>query len=111
MSYFPKLDQRYSNFKNWMDLRKEQGADVSVFEREIGHLMNEAAELLQDMKPPFTDKYYEPIPLDEIKAARPKGPRALKYDLTDDQLYDKMLGAWLGRGCLLYTSPSPRDRS
>ena len=103
MSYFPKLDQRYSNFKNWMDLRKEQGADVSALEKEVGAYLEGLSRQLESMKPPFTDKYYEPIPLAKIKAARPKGPRTLPYTLTDDRLYDKMLGAWLGRGagCVL----------
>ena len=103
MPYFPKLDRHYADFKNWMDLRKEQGADVSDWERQAGFVLWQLAIELKHLKPPFTDKYIEPISLKKIKAARPKGPSALKYDLTDDQLYDKMLGAWLGRGagCVL----------
>ena len=103
MSYFPKLDQDYGTFKNWMDLRKEQGANTSTLEAEASRLLKELTIRLQDVKPPFTDKYHEPIPFDQIKAARPKGARTLPYGLTADQLYDKMLGAWLGRGagCVL----------
>lgn len=103
MSYFPKMDQRYNYLKAWLDLRKEQGADISDVEKELNVLLKTLTREVEQMKPPFVAKYVEPIPLKQIKAARPKGPRALPYDLTDDQLQDKMLGAWLGRGagCVL----------
>jgi ADP-ribosylglycohydrolase len=47
--------------------------------------------------------YEEPGELDAIRRARPTGPRRLHLDLDDDEAYDHLYGAWLGRcaGCLL----------
>jgi len=47
--------------------------------------------------------FVEPSDLEGIRAARPDGPRQLTYQPTDDQLFDQMYGAWLGRcvGCAL----------
>ena len=98
MSYFPKLDQEFAYMKAWLDLRKEQGADVSELDRDLRSIFRAVSRGLESEKPPFTDKYHEPISLKEIRSARPKGPRSLPYRPTDQQLYDKMLGAWLGRG-------------
>jgi ADP-ribosylglycohydrolase len=103
VSYFPKLDQEYGCMKAWLDLRKEQGANVAELEKELRTMLRSISRGLESVKPPFTDKYHEPIPLKQIKAARPNGPRRLAYNLTAEQIYDKMLGAWLGRGagCIL----------
>lgn len=103
MSYFPKMDSDYDMFKHWISLRKEQGADVSQMEKQLRILIRQLTREAERMKPPFTSKYIEPIPLKAIKAVRPKGPRVLPLALTDKQLYDKMLGALLGRGagCVL----------
>jgi ADP-ribosylglycohydrolase len=45
----------------------------------------------------------EPSDIAEIKALRPDGPRQMSVDLTEEQLADKVLGAWIGRaaGCML----------
>ncbi|MDH7481473.1 MAG: ADP-ribosylglycohydrolase family protein [Armatimonadota bacterium] len=103
MSYFPKLDQEYQTFKAWLELRKEQGADVSAIEKEARGFLADLSRILERVNPPFTTKYHEPVELEHIRLARPKGPRTLPYSLTDDKLYDKMLGALLGRsaGCIL----------
>ncbi len=98
MAYFPKMDADFNGMKSWMDLRKEQGADVTAVEKELRDLACRLTRELQVMKPPFNDKYHEPISLGDIKSARSKGPRKMAYDLTDAKLYDKMLGSWLGRG-------------
>jgi ADP-ribosylglycohydrolase len=103
MSYFPKLDSEYEMLKHWMSLRKEQGADLSRMEKQIRTLIRNLIREAEKMKPPFTRKYVEPISLKDIKAVRPKGPRVLDFSLTDEELYDKILGALLGRGagCVL----------
>ena len=103
MSYFPKLDHQFNSFKSWLELRKEQGIDVSDVEKDVRRLLNSYSQGMEAMKPPFTTKYHEPISLKDIRAARPKGSRKLQYNLSDAKLYDKMLGAWLGRGagCVL----------
>lgn len=103
MSYFPKLDQEFGSFKSWMDLRKEQGLDVSDIEKEVVAYLKSLRRGLETTNPPFGTRHVEPVAYKDILKARPKGPRTLKYDLTEDQLNDKMLGAWLGRGagCVL----------
>jgi len=47
--------------------------------------------------------YQEPSTLEEIRGLRPPGPRTLEVALSDEQLFDKIYGGWLGRcaGCLL----------
>ncbi len=47
--------------------------------------------------------FEEPSALEAIRAARPEGPRRLPVKLSEEQLWDKILGGWLGRcaGCLL----------
>ncbi|MBP6963175.1 MAG: ADP-ribosylglycohydrolase family protein [Armatimonadetes bacterium] len=103
MAYFPGLDREFGSFRSWMDLRKEQGLDVSDIEKEVVAYLRSLRRGLESKDPPFGTKYLEPVAYKSILKARPKGPRSLKFDLTDEQLYDKMLGAWLGRGagCVL----------
>lgn len=47
--------------------------------------------------------YNEPSELEKIKAWRPKTAMLPKLRLSEEQIYDKVLGAWIGRtfGCLL----------
>ena len=94
----------------------DEGKDLSSVEGEFDRLLesdlNEAtnqhdAQTLLDrtialpIKPDFP--YEEPSDLDGIKAARRQRPTLAEMSLTDDQLFDKLYGAWLGRccGCLL----------
>ena len=79
MSYFPKLDKEFGGFKSWMDLRKEQGLDVSDVEQEVVEHLRTLRQGLEAINPPFGTKYVEPIPYKDILAARPKGPRSLPY--------------------------------
>lgn len=45
--------------------------------------------------------YHEPNDLDAIHSSRPRitGSRALPLNCTDEALFDKLYGAWLGRCC------------
>lgn len=47
--------------------------------------------------------YREPSDLDGIRANRPDGPRRYEQKISQHELRDRLLGAWLGRcsGCLL----------
>lgn len=47
--------------------------------------------------------YQEPSDLEHIRALRPQGRRHFDRGLNADELYERLLGAWLGRcsGCLL----------
>ena len=101
MPYFGKLAGEFNRLTMWLDVKHEQGAKVGEIERELSRAINAASNKVQKLKP--SAKFDEPNSLAAIQKARPKGPRVIDLDLTDEQLYDKMLGAWLGRsaGCML----------
>jgi len=52
---------------------------------------------------PLSLQPWEPSTLEEIREARPEGPRDLPVALSDDTIYDRIYGGWLGRaaGCAL----------
>lgn len=96
----------------------DEGKDIKEVEKEFEDLINLLSEGVplkyQERVNSFFDRisnlplrsdypYYEPSTLEEIKKVRPEGPRKIKVDLDEKVLYDKILGAWLGRcsGCLL----------
>jgi len=60
-------------------------------------------DALANLKPSPDFPYEEPDELEQIRAHRPDGPRHIAAPLSDEQLDDKTLGAWLGRaaGCML----------
>ena len=101
MPYYGKLAHQFHVLHEWMDLKREQGADIKPLEKEIAEFIWQANAKVRRLKSPGGQD--EPDDLQAIRKARPDGPRVLPYDLTSDQLYDKMLGAWLGRsaGCML----------
>ena len=70
-------------------------------ERQAVSLYEAAWLQASELKPEPGSAYEEPSTLDEIRAARPPGPRRL-VDPGED-LEDRLLGAWLGRcaGCML----------
>lgn len=92
----------------------EEGKDVSAFQERVaevkamkGEEQELAAEkLLNELaNVPVADDfpYDEPSDLEGIRARRPEGPRKVDVSLSEEELYDKVYGAWLGRcaGCLL----------
>jgi len=94
--------------------RKEEGCDVRNIEKEIFDMkslpeetgMARAEQLfrkLEALSPAADFPYTEPSELDEIKAARPAGPRSMEISITEERLLEKTHGAWLGRcaGCML----------
>jgi ADP-ribosylglycohydrolase len=93
---------------------REEGCDPAELEAEIGRIgatlerqalsLYEAAYQQAAALAPEPDfPYQEPSTLDEIRAARPDGPRRLGAPRGDDALRDRIHGAWLGRcaGCML----------
>ena len=102
MPYFRNLEREFSGLLSWLDLAKEQGADTKPIVNEAEKALKEFGKRAEKLKPGLT-KYEEPSQYKAILKARPKGPRKLPLDLTDAQLEDKILGAWLGRGagCVL----------
>ena len=97
---------------------RDEGKDTSSLESEFDRLrsadpikdpeLQSAAQALLDKAqelPLVCDyKYVEPSELVEIREERPDGPRRFdSQSLSEEQAYDRFLGAWLGRcaGCLL----------
>jgi len=103
MPYFQKdLGPLFERLNHWLDVRKEQGADVRPIVRETCRLLDQQARKAERLRPSDLD-YEESESLEAIRRARPKGPRRLAYSLSEEELYDKILGALLGRGagCVL----------
>ncbi len=92
--------------------RREEGCDVSAISvRVTAALDSNATDLemnkLYDelMSLPIDDSfnYTEPSTLEEIRSRRPQASRRLDLPHNEDELFDRIYGAWLGRvaGCAL----------
>jgi ADP-ribosylglycohydrolase len=91
---FSRVEAEYEALKS--DLQ----ADDPLEHQEAVH---EFLDRTQELPLREDFEYEEPNGLEAIKTARPVGPRRVQVDLDDDELYDRLYGAWLGRcaGCLL----------
>ncbi len=60
-------------------------------------------DALMELEPDAALAAKEPNDLEQIRAMRPAGPRDLKWAPKDDELLDRLHGAWTGRcvGCAL----------
>jgi len=103
MAYFGELGHAAGLLSAWLDLRHEQGRDVAPHVKEAVRRLDAVRRKVEGLGPPPALQRDEPIELDDIRALRPRGPRTLPLKLTDAQLHDRLLGAWLGRaaGCML----------
>jgi len=103
MTYFGEVNGAASYLNAWLDLRHEQGRNVAPFVKEAVRRLDAIRRKVEKLGPAPQLQKDEPIELDDIRALRPRGPRKLPLELSDAELYDKMLGAWLGRaaGCML----------
>jgi ADP-ribosylglycohydrolase len=94
--------------------RREEGCDTKSIEERIQAVLEDAGgtedseyqalyESLEKLEPADTFPYDEPSSLSAIRELRPDGPRQMDMDLPDDNLLDRIHGAWLGRaaGCAL----------
>ena len=90
--------------------RQEEGCDTTKIENRLDALQdgaeNDFTELydeLMELEVSTTFPYREPSSLDEIRLARPNRKRKLDLKLTDEELYERIYGGWLGRaaGCAL----------
>ena len=97
-----------------LEQRREEGCDTEPLERRIQAALEDADgadsadfealyDFLDGLEPAATFPYDEPSDLTGIRALRPEGPRHLDVKLSDDDLLDRIHGAWLGRaaGCTL----------
>lgn len=83
--------------------RGQQGYDLGDLPDKVEKASGDAdalwmlyQNLLQTSIPPDFS-YQEPNDLETIKALRPEGPRVMENNLSDIQLYDRVLGALQGR--------------
>ena len=92
--------------------RREEGCQLEDIEPRISDALERKAsdeefhalyEELMALPIPESSAYIEPSTLEQIHAQRPHGPRRFDCNLDDDQLYNRIYGAWLGRaaGCAL----------
>jgi ADP-ribosylglycohydrolase len=79
------------NLAAWRESRKQAGDDETALEELMAQLLT----LPQRSDEPFD----EPSELQAIKALRPTPVSIQPFQLDDDQLYDRLYGAWLGRCC------------
>ena len=94
-----------------IDQRREEGCDVAALKEKFERLGDQRTQSdlkalfdeLQALKPRDDFPYEEPSELASIQGLRPEGPRRFAATFAEPDLYDKILGAWLGRcaGCLL----------
>jgi ADP-ribosylglycohydrolase len=103
VAYFGELGSAVNYLSAWLDLRREQGRDVAPYVKEAVRRLAAIQRKVEKLGPPPALRKEEPIELEDIRALRPRGPRKLPLTLSDAELYDRMLGAWLGRaaGCML----------
>jgi len=103
MSYFGQVNAAAGMLSAWLDLRKEQGHDVEALAQEAARKLQAVQRKVEGLGVPADLANDEPIELADIRKLRPRGPRTLPFELSETRLYDKMLGAWLGRaaGCML----------
>ena len=94
--------------------RRQEGCDVAAIEEGLENALQKTEGLktveldailrdLEGLEPDTSFPYVEPSTLEEIRAARPDGPRRMDLKLNDSQVFQRIHGAWLGRaaGCTL----------
>jgi ADP-ribosylglycohydrolase len=91
--------------------REEEGCKVEKIREALNRLGHNASDQqlevvyrrLENLSPSLAFAYVEPSDLDGIRHLRREGAAKSELNLTDDQLYEKIYGAWLGRcaGCML----------
>jgi len=90
--------------------REEEGCDVAEAKEALVNIKRKSRTkleaILKDvnrLSPRADFPYAEPSDLEGIRAERPKGPRKIRLGLSEEQIFNKIYGGWLGRcaGCLL----------
>lgn len=93
--------------------RREEGCNVAGLDKRIDEALADAAvddavfktlyDELDELEPAPGFLYQEPSELAAIRELRPGGARRMTVHLTEDEVRDRIYGAWLGRaaGCSL----------
>lgn len=100
--------------KSEITQRREEGCDVEEIENQVeialqlsngmkGIELYNILHNLKSLEPAEDFPYIEPSTLEEIRSERPDGPRRVEIELSDEEVFDRIYGAWLGRsaGCAL----------
>lgn len=103
MSYFSDVEKIWKEYLAWLQLLKERKLRVVTRIKKLNNFLLQEKKSLEQS---FHSACFPPEETDnlqEIRSLRPVGPRNLVEKLNQDQLEDKILGAWLGRaaGCIL----------
>jgi len=98
MSYFSYLDEHWRALREWLDLKREHGAGTDALAREVEQALERLTERVRAADPDPDLLRREPDDLEAIRALRPDGPRRLDCLPGAQELEDRILGAWLGRG-------------
>jgi ADP-ribosylglycohydrolase len=95
-----KAEELEQLVKDEMRQKREEGFDVSRIE---GESVEDLLKALGSARPRPDFPYVEPSELEDIRAAAAGKLIRREISLSDDELYDKIYGGWLGRcaGCLL----------
>jgi len=103
MGYFNELEKAFRYCVDWLALRHEEGVETGEFQKRIEKYLGDERRRLEKLPVPTGLAAEEPTELEEIRSLRPLGPRRLEISLSEEELYDRMLGAWLGRaaGCIM----------
>lgn len=103
MGYFGEVDAAARRLNAWLDLRHEQGVDVTPYAQEGARRLEALRRKVEAHALPRQMLKDEPVELADIRDRRPRGPRRLPLGLSHAELRDRMRGAWLGRaaGCML----------
>lgn len=105
-----RIDEIKQIVKDEMIQKKEEGYDVAdIEERFLKTEIKTESELKEffnslEKCPPRSDfPYKEPSDLQEIVSERPRKIEKISMTLSDEDLFDRIYGGWLGRcaGCLL----------
>jgi len=106
-----RIEELEKIVKDEITQRREEGYETAELEKEflkirkktVSEVEEKILELLE--KIPFKEDfpYKEPSDLPGIIAERPKTPEKISITLSDEELFDRIYGGWLGRcaGCML----------
>ncbi len=103
MPYFNDIQKELEDALLWLDLRKEQGADVGKVVNDLKQAIRKARRTAIRLPLGTNTPQNEPNDLHAIRKLRPKGPRVFEKVPKKKLLADKIKGALIGRaiGCTL----------